>query len=155
MTVAIAVTAHQTVANHFGKAAAFLIVDPQGTPLARVENADGRQPGCRHKKQLQQALLAYGVTTLILGNIGQRSLGRLLRAGLAVYRVPARTLVSAALAAETPKEALTDPAQGRACSREKGSCGCGCGKPKPPTAAKIGVRGANATAGLIRLGGWK
>lgn len=155
MTVAIALTPHQTVANHFGKAAVFMIVDPQGNPIARVDNPGGRQMGCRHKKQLQQILLAHGVTTLMLGNIGQRSLGRLLQAGLAVYRVPARTPVSAVLAEETPKEPLTTAAQGRTCKREKGSCGCGCSKPKSATAAKIGVRGAISTAGLPRLGGWK
>lgn len=155
MSVAIALTAHSDVAGHFGKAAVFVIVDEQNREVARLENPQGRAMGCRHKKQLQQALLAQGVTTLILGNVGQRSLARLLQAGLTVIRVPARSSLAAVLNGEVPKETLTESSQGRPCKREKGSCGCGCGKPKVAVTAKIGMTGAATMTGLTRLGGVK
>ena len=158
MAFAIAVTPRQEVAGHFGKAAAFKVYDEQGQLLADIENAGSKAVGCKHKKLIQRQLAEQNVSTIILGNVGQRSLARLLNAGFTVFRVPSRSAVADVLSGAAPREALTAAEQGRPCKREKGGCGCGCGSKKAaPAAPKIGTRslGAAALKGLTKIGGFK
>lgn len=82
------------------------------------------------KKRIQRQLSDLGVTQIVLGNIGQRSLARLLNAGFAVYQVPNRSELSDVLNEQVAKVPLLAPEQGRPCKREKGECGCGCGSKK-------------------------
>lgn len=88
MSVAIAVTPNHEVAGHFGKAASFVVFDDQGQQIAELVNQGRKAVGCKHKKQLQAQLAAHNVKTILLGNVGQRSLARLLGAGFEVFRVP-------------------------------------------------------------------
>lgn len=157
MSLAIAVTPHNQVSGHFGKAAAFEIFDAQGQLVARVENSGSREIGCKHKKRIQRQLSDLGVDEIILGNVGQRSLARLLNAGFKVTRVPQRSAVSAVLSGEVPREALVSAEQGRPCKREKGDCGCGCGSKKKAQPAKIGtsMNKMLSMAGLTKVGGLK
>ncbi|MGF1726947.1 NifB/NifX family molybdenum-iron cluster-binding protein [Photobacterium nomapromontoriensis] len=159
MSVAIAITPRQEVAGHFGKAAVFMIYDRQGQCITEMVNEDPRAVGCKHKKLIQRQLVGHGVTEIILGNVGQRSLARLLAAGFAVYRVPGRTPLAAVLNGDVQREALVAAEQGRPCKREKGGCGCGCGSKKSsqPAKIKIGMKatGSERVVGLPRMGGFK
>lgn len=139
MSLAIAITPRNEVAGHFGKAAAFLVFDEQGQPLTTLDNAGRREIGCKHKKRLQHQLSELGVSEIILGNVGQRSLARLLKAGFSVIRVPTRSSVSSVLNGDAAREQLATAEQGRPCKREKGDCGCGCGSKKQVAPAKIGT----------------
>lgn len=157
MSLAIAITPRNEVAGHFGKAAAFEVFDAQGQLVTRVENSGSREIGCKHKKRIQRQLSELGVSEIILGNIGQRSLARLLNAGYKVNRVPPRSQLSAVLAGEVAREALTSPEQGRPCKREKGDCGCGCGSKNKAQPAKIGtvMNKKPSITGLTKIGGLK
>ncbi|MEC6798972.1 NifB/NifX family molybdenum-iron cluster-binding protein [Photobacterium sp. S4TG1] len=140
MLTAIALTPRDQIAGHFGKAAIFAIYDQQGLLVDRIENSGSRELGCKHKKILQRQLTALNVNEIVLGNIGTRSLARLLQAGFSVSRVPPRTSLAAFLAGGISKEALVTADQGRACKREKGACGCGCSTKKTvPVVAKVGM----------------
>jgi len=157
MSLAIAITPRNEVAGHFGKAAAFKIFDAQGQLVTQLENNGNREIGCKHKKRIQRQLSELGVTEIILGNVGQRSLARLLSAGFTVSRVPPRSSLSFVLAGGIAKEALISADQGRPCKREKGDCGCGCGSKKKAAPAKIGtmVNTKPSLSGLTKIGGLK
>jgi len=157
MSIAIAITPRSEVAGHFGKAAAFMVFDPQGEMIARIENGGSKELGCKHKKIIQRQLSEFGVKEIVLGNIGQRSLGRLLNAGFAVSKVPSRSPVEAVLAGNVAKVALTAADQGRPCKREKGDCGCGCGSKKKAKPVKIGmmVNRNPSIQGLMKIEGFK
>ncbi|CEO38172.1 hypothetical protein C0Z01_10195 [Photobacterium kishitanii] len=155
MLIAIALTPRNQIAGHFGKAATFAIYDQQGQLIERLENSGSRELGCKHKKILQRQLAALNVTEIVLGNIGTRSLARLLQAGFSVSRVAPRTSLVDFLAGGVTKEALLSAEQGRACKREKGACGCGCGSKKSaPAAVKVGMLTPIAN-GLGKIGGLK
>ncbi|MGF1715067.1 NifB/NifX family molybdenum-iron cluster-binding protein [Photobacterium chitinilyticum] len=157
MSLAIAITPRNEVAGHFGKAAAFLVFDEQGQPLTTLDNAGRREIGCKHKKRLQHQLSELGVSEIILGNVGQRSLARLLKAGFSVIRVPTRSSVSSVLNGDAAREQLATAEQGRPCKREKGDCGCGCGSKKQVAPAKIGtaMNKKLSLSGLTKVGGLK
>ncbi|MCQ1057534.1 hypothetical protein LRP52_06685 [Photobacterium sp. ZSDE20] len=157
MSIAIAVTPHHEVAGHFGKAAGFVVYDEQGQQIAELINQGRKEVGCKHKKQLQAQLAEHNVKTLLLGNVGQRSLARLLRAGFSVFRVPNRTAVQDVLNGSVSREPLLTAEQGRPCKREKGGCGCGCGSKKTVKPAKIGMmtKGNANLQGLTKIGGVK
>ncbi|PSV53154.1 MULTISPECIES: NifB/NifX family molybdenum-iron cluster-binding protein [unclassified Photobacterium] len=155
MAMAIALTPREQVAGHFGKAAVFVIYDQQGQQVARIENTGSRELGCKHKKIIQSQLVEYGVSEIVLGNIGQRSLARLLHAGFHVSRVAPRTTLADVLSGSAVKEALTSAEQGRDCKREKGACGCGCGTKKKAPVAKVGMSSLSPVSGLTKIGGFK
>ncbi|SKA46067.1 NifB/NifX family molybdenum-iron cluster-binding protein [Photobacterium toruni] len=155
MLTAIALTPRDQIAGHFGKAAMFAIYDQQGQLIDRIQNSGSRELGCKHKKILQRQLAAMNVTEIVLGNIGTRSLARLLQAGFNVSRVAPRTSVADFLAGNVNKEALLTAEQGRACKREKGACGCGCGtKKSAPAVAKVGMLSSSFSQ-LGKIGGLK
>ncbi|PSW26390.1 hypothetical protein C9J19_17145 [Photobacterium phosphoreum] len=155
MLTAIALTPRDQIAGHFGKAAAFAIYDQQGLLVDRIENSGSRELGCKHKKILQRQFTALNVTEIVLGNIGTRSLARLLQAGFKVSRVPPRTSLATFLGGGISKEALVAADQGRACKREKGACGCGCGTKKSVSATvKVGML-SPVMKGIGKIGGLK
>ncbi len=155
MSMAIALTPRDQVAGHFGKAAAFAVYDQHGQFVIKIENAGSREFGCKHKKVIQRQLAEYGVSEIVLGNIGQRSLARLLNAGFKVSRVAPRTALNDVLTGSVDKEALTSAEQGRDCKREKGACGCGCGSKKKAPVVKVGMSSLAPMSGLAKIGGFK
>ncbi|WP_318454812.1 NifB/NifX family molybdenum-iron cluster-binding protein [Photobacterium leiognathi] len=155
MSMAIALTPRDQVAGHFGKAAAFAVYDQHGQFVIKIENAGSRELGCKHKKVIQRQLAEYGVSEIVLGNIGQRSLARLLNAGFKVSRVAPRTALNDVLTGSVDKEVLTSAEQGRDCKREKGACGCGCGSKKKAPVAKVGMSSLAPMSGLAKIGGFK
>lgn len=157
MSLAIAITPRNEVAGHFGKAAAFLVFDVQGQLITQLENSGSREIGCKHKKRLQRQLSELGVSEIVLGNVGQRSLARLLNAGFTVSRVAPRSCVASVLDGDVARETLSSPEQGRPCKRDKGDCGCGCGSKNKVVPAKIGtsVNTKLSLTGLTKVGGLK
>ncbi|EAR54755.1 hypothetical protein SKA34_21945 [Photobacterium sp. SKA34] len=155
MAIAIALTPRELVAGHFGKAAVFVIYDQQGQQVNRIENTGSRELGCKHKKIIQRQLTEHGVSEIVLGNIGQRSLTRLLNAGFNISRVAPRTTLADVLSGGAVKEALTSADQGRDCKREKGACGCGCGSKKKAPVVKVGMSSLSPVSDLTKIGGFK
>ncbi|EAS43427.1 hypothetical protein C9J48_21365 [Photobacterium profundum] len=156
MCIAIAITLRSQVAGHFGKAAAFMVYDSQGQFIERIENTGSKELGCKHKKVIQRRLSELGVKEIVLGNVGQRSLGRLLNAGFSVIKVPQRSSIDAVMTGKVEKEALTTAEQGRPCKRDKGDCGCGCAGKKKPVPIKIGttMNRKSTIQGLTKIGGF-
>ncbi|OAN12569.1 hypothetical protein A3K86_17510 [Photobacterium jeanii] len=149
MLKAIAINAADNVAGHFGKAPTFVIANAQGEIIERITNTGSRAVGCKHKKMLQKQFSDRGVSEVVLGSIGQRSLARMLNAGFTVRQVAARTPLADVLAGSADMLTLTAAEQGRPCKREKGECGCGSKKKAAP---KVGMMNMNAAlSGLTRF----
>ncbi|BEJ50282.1 hypothetical protein Ri1_28810 [Aeromonas dhakensis] len=100
---------------HVSRAEQLQIVSPADEVLATMSNpANGE--GCRGKQALLAALQAHAVTQVLVRNIGEHMLGRLLDAGISVwqYRSAHLDLSAAHL------QPLTDASQGSP-SRRKAS----------------------------------
>ncbi|WP_421144792.1 NifB/NifX family molybdenum-iron cluster-binding protein [Aeromonas dhakensis] len=100
---------------HVSRAEQLQIVSPAGEVLATMSNpANGE--GCRGKQALLATLQAHAVTQVLVRNIGEHMLGRLLDAGISVwqYRSAHLDLSAAHL------QPLTDASQGSP-SRRKAS----------------------------------
>lgn len=100
---------------HVSRAEQLQIVSPTGEVLATMSNpANGE--GCRGKQALLATLQAHAVTQVLVRNIGEHMLGRLLDAGISVwqYRSAHLDLSAAHL------QPLTDASQGSP-SRRKAS----------------------------------
>lgn len=100
---------------HVSRAEQLQIVSPAGEVLATMSNpANGE--GCRGKLALLATLQAHAVTQVLVRNIGEHMLGRLLDAGISVwqYRSAHLDLSAAHL------QPLTDASQGSP-SRRKAS----------------------------------
>lgn len=70
---------------HVSRAEQLQIVSPAGEVLATMSNpANGE--GCRGKQALLATLQAHAVTQVLVRNIGEHMLGRLLDAGISVWQ---------------------------------------------------------------------
>ncbi|WP_324044259.1 NifB/NifX family molybdenum-iron cluster-binding protein [Aeromonas dhakensis] len=100
---------------HVSRAEQLQIVSPAGEVLATMSNpANGE--GCRGKQALLATLQAHVVTQVLVRNIGEHMLGRLLDAGISVWQYRSAHLdLSAA-----HFQPLTDASQGSP-SRRKAS----------------------------------
>ncbi|WP_425969291.1 NifB/NifX family molybdenum-iron cluster-binding protein [Aeromonas dhakensis] len=101
---------------HVSRAEQLQIVSPAGEVLATMSNpANGE--GCRGKQALLATLQAHAVTQVLVRNIGEHMLGRLLDAGISVwqYRSAHLDLSAAHL------QPLTDASQGSPSRRKAGS----------------------------------
>ncbi|MGI9896297.1 NifB/NifX family molybdenum-iron cluster-binding protein [Vibrio natriegens] len=119
----------ERVANHFVKAPYIAIYSDEDGMLQNLANiAAMPQSGCKAKSQMIQSLNQYNVDAVLVRNIGERALEKLLRNGKQVFRLSTRSSIEDVLGvARTP---LTDASQGRpsANHNKKGGCGsCGCG----------------------------
>lgn len=119
----------ERVANHFVKAPYIAIYSDEDGMLQNLANiAAMPQSGCKAKSQMIQSLNQYNVDAVLVRNIGERALEKLLRNGKLVFRLSTRSSIEDVLGvARTP---LTDASQGRpsANHNKKGGCGsCGCG----------------------------
>ncbi|ENO8974983.1 NifB/NifX family molybdenum-iron cluster-binding protein [Vibrio parahaemolyticus] len=130
----------ERVANHFVKAPYIAIYSDTDGMLKNLANiAAMPQAGCKAKSQLIQSLQDYNVEAVLVRNIGERALEKLLHSGKQVFRLSTRSSLEDVLA--VPREPLTDASQGRSSTnhQKKGGCGsCGCGgkKAKPSLLAR-------------------
>lgn len=125
----------ERVANHFVKAPYIAIYSDTDGMLKNLANiAAMPQAGCKAKSQLIQSLQDYNVEAVLVRNIGERALEKLLHSGKQVFRLSTRSSLEDVLA--VPREPLTDASQGRPSTnhQKKGGCGsCGCGGKKSQT----------------------
>lgn len=79
------------VANHFTKASCLVFLDERGVEVNRVENP-AREAGCAGKKKMIDLLSEQKVNQVVVRNIGERMLGKLLTGQFAVYQTDCTTL---------------------------------------------------------------
>ncbi|WP_052074603.1 NifB/NifX family molybdenum-iron cluster-binding protein [Shewanella mangrovi] len=118
------------IAGHFSKAETFLFINEQGTALAQEVNP-GLSDGCAGKAQILALLQQQQVTRVIVRNIGERLLSRLLDAQFKVFQIGSSRWDSAEFLADAPRYLLplTDASQGRPSvnyQRKQAEGGCGC-----------------------------
>ena len=118
------------VANHFTKANYLLFLDEQGTEINRVDNP-ALVATCAGKQKMIDLLAGQQVDRIVVRNIGEQMLGKLLARQFAVYqtncgRRPASELVDPAA---TGLVQLIQASQGRQSvnhEAKKKSGGCSC-----------------------------
>ena len=105
---------NDAVASHFTKADTLLLLDADGNELARHANP-ARQSNCAGKQSLLTLLQQQGVTRVIVRNIGEQMLDKLLSCQMAVFQSRCGRLQPQELIrAETGTLiALTEASQGR------------------------------------------
>ncbi|KIP77213.1 dinitrogenase iron-molybdenum cofactor [Vibrio harveyi] len=116
----------ECVANHFVKAPYIAIYSDSDGLLKNLANiASMPQAGCKAKSQLIQSLHEYKVDAVLVRNIGERALGKLLSSGKQVFKLSTRSSLDDVLG--VPRSPLTVATQGRPSSNhaKKDNCG-GC-----------------------------
>lgn len=111
MSTAFPVKTQGHISGHLGKSPRLLVVGGESPRwIDNPMNADTCSGRCKLLAALQEA----GVSRLLVRHIGQRTLGRFLRAGLEVYRLP-RGMIAPPEGEEVPAgaEPLTRAEQGR------------------------------------------
>ncbi len=123
MLYAIPNDGHQ-ITNHFMKAP-YIAIYNQQSMVKNIKNpACGG--GCQNKSQLLKALVAQGIDAVITRNIGERSLAKLLKQQVRVFRAVKRADLEQILQVERTE--LTSCEQGKASinNRNKAACGGAC-----------------------------
>lgn len=122
------------VASHFTKADSFIFINEQGDVLSRKANP-ALDTNCSGKNELLTLLQAENVQRVIVRNIGERFLGKLLDSQFAVYQTSCgRQGVKELVSEQTNKLIqLTSTSQGRQslnheAKQAQGGCGCEHGK---------------------------
>ncbi|MGL6121642.1 MAG: NifB/NifX family molybdenum-iron cluster-binding protein [Shewanella sp.] len=129
----------ERLASHFTKALHIGFYNEQFQLIKLVDNP-ATEGGCSAKKALLELIIQQGTDIVLVQNIGERMLGKLLDAGISVSKGSASQAVATLLAQTADLNLrLTDASQGRASLKHaaKGGCshstggGCGCsGKAK-------------------------
>lgn len=125
----------ERVANHFLKAPYIAIYSDTDGMLQNLANiAAMPQSGCKAKSQLIQSLHDYNVDAVLVRNIGERALEKLLSSGKQVFRLSMRSSLEDVLGVS--KTQLTQASQGRPSinHQKKGGCGsCGSDRKAKPS----------------------
>jgi predicted Fe-Mo cluster-binding NifX family protein len=134
-----------SVANHFMKAKKFTFLTDDNTVIKTVDSPAAGNSGCSDKSRAIKLIKEMKVDAVILRNIGERSLGKLLKAGIRVYQLQENASVKEALS--SPVTELTDIKQARppANHKKKG----GCGSQHHDTAPRIGQRAMTSALNKI------
>ncbi|MBV7314706.1 NifB/NifX family molybdenum-iron cluster-binding protein [Shewanella sp. NIFS-20-20] len=120
------------MASHFTKAKTIALYDSHGA-ISQFDNPaidPNAKSGCAAKKAMLNLIKRQGAKAIIVQNIGERMLGKLLSAGIAVYQGDYRQgidqLRAQFAAGQLP---LMDISQARVSLNhaKKGGCGGGCG----------------------------
>ncbi|WP_350433355.1 NifB/NifX family molybdenum-iron cluster-binding protein [Shewanella sp. H8] len=104
----------QHIANHFSRADEMLFIDEQGQVKGRFVNP-ALAEGCEGKQQLVSMILANGADRVIVRNIGQQLLSKLLSQQLSVFHAKnGRTAIEYFAGANLADcEPFTEASQGR------------------------------------------
>jgi predicted Fe-Mo cluster-binding NifX family protein len=104
----------QHIANHFSRADEMLFIDEQGQVKGRFANP-ALTEGCEGKKQLVSMILANGADRVIVRNIGQQLLSKLLSQQLSVFHAKnGRTAIEYFASSHLADcEPFTEASQGR------------------------------------------
>lgn len=117
------------IASHFTKAESFLFITPEGQHYNTLVNPAFGDSACSTKKKLLELFKAEKVKRVIVRNIGQRSLGRLLSNEIEVFKsainyIDSEILLDSSNVKLTP---LTQISQGRpSLKHEEKNSECGC-----------------------------
>ncbi len=118
------------IASHFTKADSFVFVNENGDVLSRKANP-ALNANCSGKKDLLDMLQAENAQRVIVRNIGERILGKLLESQFAVYQTRCgRQSVKELVSEQADKLThMTSPSQGRQslnyeAKQANGGCGC-------------------------------
>ena len=125
----------ERLASHFTKALQIGFYNEQFQRIKLVDNP-AIEGDCSAKKALLELIIQQGTDIVLVQNIGERMLGKLLDAGISVSKGSASQTVATLLAQTVDLNLrLTDASQGRVSLKHaaKGGCchstggGCGCG----------------------------
>ena len=106
------------LAGHFTRAEQLQILNPEGNVIATLTNPAAAE-GCHGKQALLDALAHHQVGQVVVRNIGERMLGRLLAANIRVLQCRSARLPLPALLAPTNLQPLTEASQGRPSRRHQ------------------------------------
>ncbi|AZG36321.1 MULTISPECIES: NifB/NifX family molybdenum-iron cluster-binding protein [Shewanella] len=106
------------ISSHFSKADEVLFIDDQGQVKGRFANP-ALTDGCEGKQQLVSLILAHGANRVIVRNIGQQLLAKLLSRQLSVFHAKnGRTAIDDLAGANLADcEEYTEASQGRPSSK--------------------------------------
>ncbi|MFM5512720.1 NifB/NifX family molybdenum-iron cluster-binding protein [Aeromonas veronii] len=107
------------LAGHFTRAEQLQILNPEGNVIATLANPAAAE-GCHGKQVLLDALAHYQVGQVVVRNIGERMLGRLLAANIRVLQCRSARLPLPTLLAPANLHSLTEASQGRPSRRHQG-----------------------------------
>ena len=118
------------VASHFTKADSFVFVNENGDVLSRKANP-ALNANCAGKKDLLDLLKAENAQRVIVRNIGERILSKLLESQFSVYQTSCGRQNVKEMASEQADKLthMTSPSQGRQSlnyEAKQASGGCGC-----------------------------
>ncbi|GGP42164.1 hypothetical protein GCM10009347_07360 [Shewanella algicola] len=126
------------IASHFSRADSMIIINEQAEVIARFANP-ALAAGCDGKKQLLNLIVAHGAERVIVRNIGQQLLSKMLNHQLNVFHVKnGRTAIEELASDHLPQcEQFSEVTQGRpsmkhlakqanggCCDHEHGEGGC-------------------------------
>jgi len=100
------------LAGHFTRAEQLQILSPEGNVIATLANPAAAE-GCHGKQALLDALTHHQVGQVVVRNIGERMLSRLLAANIRVLQLRSARLSLPALLAPANLQPLTEASQGR------------------------------------------
>ena len=106
------------LAGHFTRAEQLQILNPEGNVIATLANPAAAE-GCHGKQALLDALAHHQVGQVVVRNIGERMLGRLLAANIRVLQCRSTRLPLPALLAPANLQPLTEASQGRPSRRHQ------------------------------------
>lgn len=106
------------LAGHFTRAEQLQILNPEGNVIATLTNPAAAE-GCHGKQALLDALAHYQVGQVVVRNIGERMLSRLLAANIRVLQCRSARLPLPTLLAPTNLQPLTEASQGRPSRRHQ------------------------------------
>ncbi len=111
------------ISQHFTKAEQFSFIDENNTVLASINN-NAAQAGstCQDKNAIVQQLQSMKTDAVIVKNIGERLLGKLLNAGLKVFQVNQVRPIE--LLSQSTMIELNDPSQGRPSMQHQQKADC-------------------------------
>lgn len=109
---------NERIAGHFSKADTFVFTDKQQSTTK--ENPALNSSNCGGKKDLLALLKSQKTNTVLVRNIGQKMLAKLLNADIRVFRTSNRISLDTLQLSELTE--LTNASQGRPCKNSKQHC---------------------------------
>lgn len=106
------------LAGHFTRAEQLQILNPEGNVIATLPNPAAAE-GCHGKQALLDALAHHQVGQVVVRNIGERMLSRLLAINIRVLQCRSARLPLPALLAPANLQPLTEASQGRPSRRHQ------------------------------------
>lgn len=109
---------NERIAGHFSKAETFVFTDKIHSTIR--SNPALNSGSCGGKKSLLTLLKEQHTSAVLVRNIGQKMLRKLLNADIRVFRTSGRLSLDTLQLSELTE--LTEPSQGRPCKNNKQSC---------------------------------